>query len=52
MYSIDYTYLTGEDDAEERERERNRDGQGSTTLGRPIIVGVNRKTGGVCAHHV
>ena len=47
-YSIDYMHLTEEDDAWERERERG----GSTTLGRPTIVCVDRKTGRVHAHQV
>ena len=48
-YSIDYMYLTEEDKAEERDGAA-RTARGSTTLGRPIIVGVDRKTGGVRAH--
>ena len=44
-------YLTEEDIAEERDGGAGT-ARGSTTLGRPIIVGVDRKTGGVHAHKV
>ena len=50
-YSIDYMYLTEEDIAEEREGGTGA-ARGSSTLGRPIIVGVDRKTAGVHARQV
>ena len=42
----DYVYLTGEGREDEVDAEEGA-ARGSTTLGRPIIVGVDRKTGGV-----
>ena len=50
-YSIDYMYFIEEDDTEERDGGAGT-ARGSTMLGRPIIVGVDRKTGGVHAHQV
>ena len=43
-YSIAHMYLTEEDNAEERDGGAGT-ARGSTTLGRPIIVGVDGKTG-------
>ena len=43
-YSIGHMYLTEEDYAEERDAGEGT-ARGSTTLGRPIIVGVDKKTG-------
>ena len=45
-YNIDDMYLTEEGKEDERDAEEGM-ARGSTTLGRPIIVGVDRKTGGV-----
>ena len=50
-YSIGHTYLADECSAEGREAGEGTAG-GGTTLARPIIVGVDRKTGGVQAHQV
>ena len=47
-YSIDFMYLTEEDDAEERDGGAGTAREGAT-LGRPIIVAVDRETGGVQA---
>ena len=49
--STDYMYFTEEDKAEERDAGEDTV-RGSTTLGRSIIVGVDRKTGGVHSHQV
>ena len=51
MYSIDYTCLTEEGKDDERDAEESTV-RGSTTLVRLIIVGVDRKTGGVHAQQV
>ena len=50
-FCMDYMYLIEEDNAEERDGGA-RTARGGTTLGRPTIVGVDRKTGGVHAHQV
>ena len=50
-YSIDYMYLTEESREVEVDAEEGA-ARGSTTLERPIIVCVDRKTGGVHAHLV
>ena len=50
-YSIDCMYLSEEDNAEERDGGPGT-ARGSTTLGRPIIVGVDRPTGEVHARQV
>ena len=44
--SIDYMDLTEED------KEGDKDTEASVALGRPIIVGIDNKTGGVHAHQV
>ena len=49
--SLDYMYLTEEGKEDEIDAEEGT-ARGSTTLRRPIIVGVDRKTGGVHAHQV
>ena len=50
-YSIDYVYLAGEGKEDQRDAGEGT-ARGSTTLERPITVGVERKTGGVHAHQV
>ena len=48
-YNIDHMYLTEEGKEDEADAGAGT-ARGSTTLGRPIMVGVDRKTGGVPAH--
>ena len=50
-YCIDFMYLTEEGNAKERDAGEVTV-RGSMAFGRPIIVGVDRKTGGVHAHQV
>ena len=50
-YSFDYMYLTEEVKEDERDADEG-SARGSTTLGRPIIVGVDKKTRGVHVHQV
>ena len=49
--SIDYMYFIEDDITEERDGGA-RTARGSTTLGRPIVVGVDRKIREVHAHQV
>ena len=50
-YSFDYVYLTEEGKEDEIDAEEGT-ARGSTTLERPLIVGVDRKTGRAHAHQV
>ena len=50
-YSTDYMYLTEQGKEDESDAEEGT-ARGSTTLERPMIVGVDRKTGRVYAHQV
>ena len=50
-YSVDYVYLTEEGTEDESDAEEGM-ARGSTTLERPMIVCVERKTGGAHAHQV
>ena len=50
-YSMDDMYFTAEGNAKERDAGEGTV-RGSTTLRRPIIVGMDKKTGGVHAHQL